>query len=119
MTTPRTCKECDAALPADAHKGKEFCSKGCRNSWTNRRRDRGAELYDLFMRHRFERKESKDEKLWTIMCEMAKHWHDLDERDRPGRKSYGDHRKVLERNVAARAKATGLTGRWASDGLVR
>ena len=45
---PHACLECGG----ECGKG-EFCGSACRMAFNNRRKARGAELYDLFMVHRF------------------------------------------------------------------
>jgi hypothetical protein len=54
----------------------------------NRRRDRGAELYDLVMAMRFDREHAKDEGLWSHICALASAYNTADKHKRPGRKSY-------------------------------
>ncbi len=49
------CQECNAAYET-RRADQDFCTPGCRDSWNNRRRIRGAMLYDYFMAHRVERK---------------------------------------------------------------
>lgn len=67
---------------------REFCSAHCRNAWHKRRRDRGAELYDLFMAVRFERGRAKAASLWTLMCRLASAYRDADNHKRAGRRSW-------------------------------
>jgi len=55
---------------------------------------RGAELYDVFMFIRHERKKTTELKsdpgvnLWTVACQLASDWKQEDQRDRAGRRSY-------------------------------
>lgn len=93
-TTIKHCRECGAKFEA-IRTDTEFCpGTSCRRDWNNRRQQRGAELYDLFMTIRHERpltEELKDEQgvnLWTVACQLAAHWKTEDERDRGGRRSY-------------------------------
>lgn len=88
---PRMCQECGSELviPKKAPvPAKRFCSPKCRMEFNNRRRDRGAELYDLMMIMRFERDVGKDEKIWSLICNQASAYRDADKSKRQGRKSW-------------------------------
>lgn len=86
----RTCTECGETFTTPkAETG--FCpGKKCRMDWHNRRRDRGAELYDLLMTCRFDRDFAKDEGLVmsTLLSNLAGHYRDSDNLKRAGRKSW-------------------------------
>jgi hypothetical protein len=93
ITNP--CRECGKdAGKAPAGRSKFFCSTPCRQAWNNRRRDRGAELYDLFMAMRYDRDAAKDADAWTKMCRMAQLFHEEDQR--AGRRSYRKIAEVLQ-----------------------
>ena len=79
------CKECNNDLTGRA---KEFCSSPCRMAFNNRRMKRGAEIYDLFRAMRRERDQAKALGIWSEMCRLELRWHQEDEAERPGRKSY-------------------------------
>lgn len=85
----KTCTECGAEFTTPV-KTCEFCDKGCRMAWHNRRRDRGAELYDILMTCRFDREHAENEGLVlsTILSNLAGHYRDADKDKRAGRKSW-------------------------------
>lgn len=91
--TVHHCRECGDPFEA-ARADAAFCSTPCRRDWNNRRQKRGAELYDVFMFLRHERKttaalqEDPGINLWTVACQLATDWKAEDERDRGGRRSY-------------------------------
>lgn len=64
----------------------KFCSNPCKGAWHNRRKLRGADLYDLFMNQRYNRTEAEDAEVWKEMCRLAEGWNDEDKRD--GRTTY-------------------------------
>jgi predicted nucleic acid-binding Zn ribbon protein len=91
-----SCLEC--GKPVSARRSTQhFCSQQCRLAFNNRRLQRGAQLYDLFMSMRYERDKAKELGLWAIMCRMAKDMRGEDEIKREGRKSWQRPRDVLER----------------------
>lgn len=83
----RTCTECGTGFEAARHDA-EFCSARCRQAFANRRQQRGAELYDLFMAHRFERKASATLKLLSLMNRLASSWRHEDHARRDSRRSW-------------------------------
>lgn len=97
MTQPRsrTCKECGERFLGGWLA--EFCSSKCKNRFNNRRAQRGAVLYDLFMATRYQRDEAKDAGCWTFMCALAADWREEDRKERDGRKSWRPFRHVFER----------------------
>ncbi len=90
------CAECDAVLPASADAG-GFCCAACRHAFNNRRKSRGAELYDLFMACRFERTLASKLRLWGCLARLASGFRDEDARQRAGRRSWRPPGEVLER----------------------
>ena len=82
-----TCAECGASYEA-ARDTSEFCSPACRKAFGNRRAMRGAELYDLFMAHRFERQAAQDAHVLQAMNRLASNWRQQDKDERAGRKSW-------------------------------
>ena len=89
----RHCRECGETF--DGTKAAAFCpSTSCRRDWNNRRQQRGAQLYDLFMTLRGERQltaalqKEKGINLWTVTCQLASDWKAEDEQQRGGRRSY-------------------------------
>lgn len=89
------CAECGGEFKRGKSAEQEFCSSECRVTFNNRRKTRGADLYDLFMTLAYDRKNRKG--VWTAMSRMAKAWHEEDKA--AGRKSFGSARKVMERHV--------------------
>lgn len=85
---PRECLDCGNGLRADAPASAEFCCTDCRKSFNNRRAQRGAELYDLFMVIRFERGLARLRGVWTVMCALASAYRDSDNHLRAGRRSW-------------------------------
>lgn len=84
------CRECSAPLTG----GASFCSRDCRNSYTNRRRTRGAEIYDLFMTLRYDRPRAKIMNIWSKLCRMAAEFKRQD--DEAGRQSWNDPAVTLQ-----------------------
>ncbi len=110
QTPIKHCRECGAIFAA-TRSDAEFCrGASCRRDWNNRRLQRGAELYDLFMTIRHERRLTEKLKgdgfnLWTAACRLAMHWKIEDEQDRGGRRSY-----QYVPDLVAKGKFTSLAG---------
>ena len=98
-----SCLECGAPFGRSSHPG-AFCAPRCREAWNNRRKARGAELYDLFMAMRFERGRARLLSLYTALCRAASLFRDQDVAERAGRRSWGDPAEVLARRPYLRAK---------------
>lgn len=97
-----SCRECGAGFePGRA--GALFCSAPCRQAFHNRRQERGAELYDLFMLHRCERPVGRRLRAFFIMCRLASRWRAQDRRERDGRPSWSPPAAVAERSASAHA----------------
>ncbi len=90
----RCCRECFKPLGA-AKATAIFCGVPCKASWNNRRKARGAELYDLFMNQRFNRVESKRLTVWSEMCRLAEGWNDEDKAEK--RLTFANPTEVLTR----------------------
>lgn len=74
------CLECSAPLtPSRRGNPRRFCSAQCSKTFENRRRSRGAALYDLFRVMRRERDTAKRLNIWTEMCRLELSWNDRDE----------------------------------------
>lgn len=97
------CLECGQAAPDKA----KFCSGAHRQAFNNRRLQRGAELYDLFMAHRFDRKNAQDLRVLQAMNRMASLWNEEDKAERDGRRSWRPTRDVLNERPYLR----GIRGR--------
>jgi len=94
MTKPHKCLECDSPISA-RRAGQEFCKPACRQTFNNRRMQRGAEAYDLFRALRRERGDAKALNIWTELCRLELKWQMEDEAQRPGRRSYMPPTKAL------------------------
>jgi hypothetical protein len=90
-----------------------FCCIGCKNLFNNRRLQRGAVIYDLFMACRYQRGLAKVMGIWTILCGAALSFHIEDEAVRPGFVSWLDPKEVLERKPTLRnvVMNVGFTGK--------
>ncbi|MCG8506205.1 MAG: DUF2116 family Zn-ribbon domain-containing protein [Sphingomonadales bacterium] len=53
---PKVCAECGEGLPRDRTRQQDFCGDACRSAFNNRRKRRGAILYDLAMDMRVNRR---------------------------------------------------------------
>ena len=100
------CKECGCSS-SGCKSTAAFCSRKCRNAHNNRRMQRGAEFYDMFMVMRYERGLAKKLNLWTMMCRMAKKFKAQDDHER--RKSWNDPGKIIK--ARADLHAITLVGR--------
>jgi hypothetical protein len=78
MTKLHKCQECGDPISA-RRQGQEFCKPACRQTFNNRRMQRGAELYDLFRALRRERADAKGMNLWTEICRLELNWQIEDE----------------------------------------
>lgn len=92
------CRECGEGYQRGAAAEKEFCSTPCRQSFNNRRMQRGAQLYDLFMALRFNRPLANTLNAWSLLCRLASEWRSHDQVEREGRESWQDPRRLIEKN---------------------
>lgn len=90
----RVCLECGAAFTAERNHG-EFCGSQCRTAFNNRRRTRGALLYDMYMANRYEREEAKAAGMLKVMSRLDQEWRAEDITLREGRKSWGNWKNFL------------------------
>lgn len=93
-TATNHCQECEKPISGQ-QRAKSFCSARCRQTFNNRRMQRGADLYDLFRALRRERGTAKALGLWTEICRLELQWQMEDERERPGRRSYIPPQRAL------------------------
>lgn len=91
----RVCHECGEPL-AGMKPGARYCTSKCRLTFNNRRLQRGAEIYDLFMAMRYDRAAAQEAGAWSIMCRMAQQMRDEDMAQRAGRKSWQPPSRVLK-----------------------
>lgn len=95
------CLECGGTREAGA--AGEFCATACRDAFNNRRKARGAELYDLFMVLRFDRERAKFLRVFQALCRLASNWRREDRARRAGRRSWRKPEDVLETRGYLRA----------------
>lgn len=103
-TRPCVCLECGDAF--EATQEAEFCCTGHRKDWNNRRMQRGAQLYDLWMSLRYERGRAKLFAAFTLVSALASAYRKADKALRGGRRSW----RKLEAAVADIPNAYGLDG---------
>jgi hypothetical protein len=96
MTAGR-CKECGATFAAKRGT-REFCSATCRRTWNNRRATRGAILFDAVMAWRFQRGAFEAAGGRKLLGQLASTFRAEDERERGGRRSWDDLRRMKQRN---------------------
>jgi len=101
----RVCRECGVAFPASG--ARDFCRDVCRRSFHNRKAQRGAQLFDLVMALRFERKRAKEFGAWSLMCRMASAFRQQDTSERAGRRSWDDIADARARNARFLAAVVG------------
>jgi hypothetical protein len=111
----RECRECGERFAAK-HKTREFCCASCRAAFHNRRKQRGADLYDLFMSCRFDRAAAQDQGARTLMCRMAAAFRLEDHRERAGRQSWDSIEAVEARNAHLNATVIETKGRRRASG---
>jgi hypothetical protein len=83
----RTCLECGERFDTNVAAAKN-CSTACRKAFNNRRALRGAEMYDLMMKYRFDRKAASQDKTWSQLCDLATQARASDRNLRDGRISW-------------------------------
>lgn len=91
----RPCRECGQEFQPNSPKA-EFCSVACKRAMNNRRAVRGAEFYDLYMAHRFERDEAQKARVLSAMNRLASDFREQDRRERAGRKSWQPFRRIFD-----------------------
>ena len=100
IAPPKCCAECGEPYTcqriAGSYEQDMFCSTRCRKMFNNRRMVRGAELYDLVMAWRFERKTGDKIDVRGMIGRVASAYRDSDKVKRGGRKSWS-LAKALER----------------------
>lgn len=97
-----SCCECGAEFEGfrvDA----AFCNPSCVVAFGNRRRERGAVLYDLMMINRHERGVAKRLKVWFLVTRLLMYWREMDFRDNEGRRSWQDAARAVQKQAWALA----------------
>lgn len=84
----------------------DFCTTRCRTDFNNRRKARGAELYDLYMAHRFERADAQALGVFQAINRLASVYRREDNNQRAGRRSWRKPRAVLEERPYLKTIAT-------------
>jgi hypothetical protein len=69
---------------------------------------RGAELYDVFMAMRFDREAAAAAGAWSLLCRMSANFRAADLRDRNGRPSWDDIKKIRARHPQLAFTLVGL-----------
>ncbi|WP_062220603.1 hypothetical protein [Aureimonas sp. D3] len=103
------CLECGCDL-APGPKDREFCCAGHRATWNNRRLQRGAALYDLWMAHRWQRSEAQAAGLFQALCRLVSDYRAEDRAEREGRRSWRRHELVLGDRPHLKAKKFNVRG---------
>jgi len=96
------CRECGASFGAK-RSTREFCSGACRAVFHNRRGHRGAEIFDLAMAWRFDRKRAAQARALTLLCRALARFRAEDLRARAGRSSWDDIRRTKMRSASLHA----------------
>lgn len=92
----RECLWCGGAFHASARHG-EFCCTEHRKAFNNQRATRGAELYDLAMAVRYDRKRATALGVLQMMWTLCRLFREEDQRLRAGRPSWRDPGVIVER----------------------
>jgi hypothetical protein len=105
---PRICLECGQEFHKRGKTGTtgDFCSTSCRTAFNNRRKERGVELYDLYMAHRFDRANAQELGVFQAINRLASLYRQEDNQRRAGRRSWRRPRAVLEERPYLKAIAT-------------
>lgn len=96
------CLECGGATV----KSGDFCSAGCRSDFNNRRKRRGAELYDLYMAHRFDRAAALDLGVFQAINRLASNYRQEDHSERDSRRSWRSPALVMEERPFLKSVST-------------
>lgn len=98
------CRECLQSFEAKTLAA-QFCGAPCRTGFNNRRKRRGAELYDLFMAMRHQRSAAKEAGTWKRLCRLAQSYRTEDEE--AGRNTY-DLTEAMARTAHLEATVVGI-----------
>jgi hypothetical protein len=104
---PKTCPECMKPVGDDVRDLAVFCSAPCRHAFNNRRATRGAQLYDLWMAHRYQRGVAKAVGVMALMCALGQQYREQDVQIRGhGWTSWLDPHAALAAKPWLKAKAS-------------
>jgi hypothetical protein len=81
----RQCAECGGPFTPQ-HKGGRYCTATCKDRFMNRRKKRGAQLYDFVMSKRYDRINENDAR--SLIDNLARAARDADKHERDGRPSW-------------------------------
>jgi len=101
------CRECGQPFEGIRY-SREFCSSPCRAAFHNRRSRRGAEIFDLAMGWRFDRRHAAQTKALTLLCRMLARFREEDRSARQGRHSWDDAARVKIRRPDLQATVVGI-----------
>ena len=99
------CLECGSGFARHRSHG-AFCAPRCRATFNNRRAKRGAELYDLYMAHRFERSLSARLGVFQAINRLASIYRSEDQAMREGRPSWRRPQDVMAERPFLKAVAS-------------
>lgn len=112
----KVCRECGSEL-GEVRAITMFCSNTCRQTFNNRRAQRGAVLYDLWMTQRYDRPAAKALKILALMCALGKQYREEDiQRAGHMRKSWMDAGAVLHSRPRLRLKTMSVDTVQESEG---
>lgn len=100
---PRECLECGETF-GSAKAEAEFCGDRCRQAFNNRRMKRGAEIYDLFMSLRHDRKTATILNVFTLVSRLATIYRREDADQRAGRRSWRHAAEIIGRRPYLKAR---------------
>lgn len=106
----RACLECGEPFTSPSPEA-EFCRPACRQAFNTRRSKRGAELYDLFMALRHDRKTATLLKVWRLLNRCAAIYRREDRAERAGRSSWRHPAEILTRRPYLKAEILRPSGR--------
>jgi hypothetical protein len=81
----RACAECGTSFEP-RQRNSRFCKPACNTLFNNRRKDRGAQLYDFVMSKRYDRINENDAR--SLIDNLARAARDADKHERDGRPSW-------------------------------
>lgn len=104
---PRACAECGGDIygpgrPAKRGPVPRFCSPRCGDVFNDRRKERGAQLYDLVMGRAYEPNDPLRPDITTLVATLKRKWRNDDWHSRGNRKSWADWRNWFDPKHHAR-----------------
>ena len=100
-----SCRNCGAEFQRN-RVDQQFCKRSCGSDFHNRRKERGAIIYDLFMIMRHERKAANTIRAWFTMTRLAMYWWQEDQ-SRSGQPSWQKAKTVADQTTWAKATVVG------------